>query len=290
MALLGSSPVSAQTMLEQARMRGAAAAQDFEDDPTNALPMVPWTLEVNSSRMLGVDVGLSRMSADAGSERELGIGVVGQIYRSKWEQPRVAGLWGQSWAVALDAAFGAESNRYFGAGSGLAQFGTLATLGAAGHVFFLRFSGELATYRDPNDSMSTGFASIPVGVGFRVAQAHLELGVVPALGWASLFQDARQFDAGPLFIGAQMKWLTKPGFVALQYLRGVSPADATDTTLSTCAYSGLVALCAEGTWVRLNDLGQGNPASFARVGIRIGLGTSSRKSERELRPAIVPLR
>ena len=290
MTLLGSSPVCAQTMLEQARMRGAAAAQDFDDDPANALPTVPWTLETNTSDLLGVDVGLSRLSTDVTSERQLGIGVVGQFYHSKWEQPRLAGLWGQSWAVALDAAFGAESNRYFGAGGGLAQFGTLATLGAAGHAFFLRFSGELAAYRDTNNSIGTGFGSIPIGFRFRVANADLELGVVPALGWVSLFRDARPFNAGPLFIGGQMKWLTRSGFMQLQHLRGVSPADAADTTLLTCAYSGFIALCAEGTWVHLNDLGQGDLARFARIGIRIGLGATSRKSEREQRPAIVPLR
>ncbi len=288
--LLGSSPAFAQTMLEQVRMRGAAAAQDFDDDPENALPTVPWTIETSTLSILGIDTGLARLSGGQLNEHKLGIGGAGRLYHSELEQPRVAGLWGQSWAVALDAEFGAESTRYFGCGNALAQFGTLATLGAAGHAFFLRFSGEMSVFRDSVNSMGTGFAGIPVGLRFKLAEADFEVSAVPALGWATLFQDAQPFVAGPLFMGAQLKWLTKPGFIELQHMRGVSPAQAAITTLLTCAYSGYFALCAEGTWLALHDLGQGDQARFARVGVRIGLGTSSRNSERSLRPSIVPLR
>ena len=288
--LLCGSQAHAQTMLEQARMRGAAAAQSFDDDPTSALPEVPWTSETNTSSLLGVGVGLARLDGAIPSERHLGVGAAGQLRHAKLEQPLVPGLWGQSWAIAFDAQFGAESQRYFGLGNAQAQFGTLATLASAGHALYFRFAGDISIFRDSTDSVGTGFASIPVGARFNLDGAALEFGIVPALGWVSLFQDARQFAAGPLFFGAQGKWQTRAGWLEVQHLRGVSPANATVTTLLACGNYRHWTFCGEGSWPDLHDLGHGDQARFARVGIRIGLGSWHTPTERSLRPSLVRLR
>jgi hypothetical protein len=284
-----SSSAPAQTMLEQARMRGAATAQSFDDDPTSALPKVPWSLETSTVGLLGTDAALARWGGGSMNERDFGVGLAAQLHHSKLEQPRVPGLWGQSWAVALNTEFGAQSRRYFGFGDALAQFGTLATLAAAGHALYFRFSGEMSVFGDSKNSIGSGFASIPFGLRFKVSGSALELGAAPALGWVSAFQDARQFTTGPLFFGGQAKWQTNAGWLQVQHLSGVSPAEAAVTTLLACGHSGVIALCAEGSWLDLHDLGQRDEARFARIGFRIGLGKWSNEAERVMRAAVVPL-
>ncbi len=283
LAWLVSSSAQAQTMLEQARMRGAATAQSFDDDPINALPKVPWSLETSTVGLLGIDAGLARWGGSSMNERDFGVGLAAQLHHSKLEQPRVPGLWGQSWAVALNLDFGAQSRGVFGFGDALAEFGTLATLAAAGHAVYFRFSGEMSAFGDSKNSVGSGFASIPFGLRFKASGSALEVGAVPALGWVSLFQDARQFTTGPPFFGGQAKWQTHASWLQVQHLRGVSPAQAAVTTLLACGHSGVVALCAEGSWLDLHDLGQRDEARFARVGFRIGLGKWSSETEPAMR-------
>jgi hypothetical protein len=290
LVLLAASPVSAETMLEQARQRGAASAEDFEDDPTTALPQVPWFTETRTSRLLGLDVELSRLGGASYGRREFGLAAAGHVFHSKLEQPLSAGLWGQSWAIALTTEFGADSRGLLGYGAAMGQFGTLATLNACGHAIFFRFSGELSMAGDVDDTLGRGFASIPIGVRFRFRGSALELGAEPALGWINLVRDSQPYAAGPLFIGGHVKWQTEAGWFELQQRRGVSPAHADDTELLACTHAGVVSLCAEGDVVRLRDLSSGDTARFARVGVRFGLGQWASETQQSQRPLVVPLR
>jgi hypothetical protein len=282
------SPALAETMLEQARTRGAASAQDFEDDPTNALPKIPWTTDSETSSLLGAEAGVARFAGNGFASKELGAGLVGQLRYSKLEQPELAGMWGQSWALALDTGFGAEGASYFGRGTARAQFGTMATLASAQHAFYLRFSGDLSTYRNSDNSFSTGFLSIPMGFRFKLKGAALELGGVSALGWSSVGQGSLNYGAGPLYFGAQSKLQTKVGFLEIQHLLAVSPAQAANTTLLSCGHYRSWIFCAEGTWLHLHDLNRSDEARFARVGIRIGFGSWESKTQHNQRKWVLP--
>lgn len=287
---LSGAPATAQTMLEQVRQRGAAVSQDFVDDPSQALPEVPWTLENYSSRFVGVGVGLSQLGDSLPHESEFGVGLVGQLRRSSLEQPRLVGLWGQSWALNLSADVGAQSPSYFVFGTGEAEFGTLATLANAGHGVYLRFSGAMSVFLDDKTSMSKGLASIPFGMRMAIKGAVLELGAVPALGWANIFQDFRNYGSGPLFLGGQAKWQSKAGWLELQQTHGVSPAKVVITTVSACGNTKIWMLCADGNWLNLHDLSRGEAARFVRVGLRLGIGNWSLDTEEVSRSTLVRLR
>ena len=124
LSLFSASPALAETMLEQARMQAAASAQDFEDDPTHALPKIPWVTEIETSKLFGVDASVARFAGNSPRSQQLGVALVGQLRYFKLEQPRVVGQWGQSWGVALGTGFGAEASSSFGLGNATAQFGT----------------------------------------------------------------------------------------------------------------------------------------------------------------------
>jgi hypothetical protein len=280
----------AQTLLEQVRQRGAAVSQDFEDDPNQALPEAPWTLENYSSRLVGVGVGITRLGDSLPRQREFGLGLVGQLRRSSLEQPRLVGMWGQSWALNLNADIGAQKPGYFAYGTAAAEFGTLATLASAGHGMYLRFSGDMSVFIDDKVSMSRGLASIPFGMRMLVKGAVLELGAVPALGWASIFQDTRSYGSGPLFMGGQARWQSKAGWLELQQMRGVSPAQVVITTVSACGNTKSWMLCADGNWLDLHDISRGEPARLVRVGIRFGIGSWNLERKEVSRTALVPLR
>jgi hypothetical protein len=281
---------AAETMLEQVRQRGAAVSQDFVDDPSQALPEVPWTVEDYSSRLVGVSIGLTHLGDSLPRESEFGVGLVGQLRRSNLEQPRLVGLWGQSWALNLGANMGAQTPGYFVFAAGDAEFGTVATLAHAGHGVYLRFSGAMSAFVDNRISMSQGLASIPFGPRLVIDGAVLELGAVPALGWASIFQDSKGYGSGPLFFGGQARWQSKAGWLELQQTRGVSPAQITITTVSACGNTKSWILCADGNWLDLHDLSRGEPARFMRVGLRIGIGSWNLETKEVSRTALVPLR
>ena len=280
----------AQTMLEQVRNRGAAVSQDFEDDPNQALPKVPWTLENYWFRLVGVGVGTTHLGDSLPRETEFGVGLVGQLRRSSLEQPRLVGMWGQSWALNLGADIGSEMPGNFAYGNADAEFGTLATLAHAGHGLYLRFSGAMSVFLDDKTSMSRGLASIPFGMRLAIKGAALELGAVPALGWANIFQDSRSYGSGPLFMGGQARWQSKAGWLELQQTRGVSPAQVAITTVSACGNTKIWMLCADGNWLDLHDLSHGEAARFVRVGLRIGIGSWNFESKEVSRTALVPLR
>ena len=288
--LLSGAPATAQTMLEQAKQHGAAVSQDFVDDPSQALPVVPWTLENYSLRLVGVGAGLTHLGDSLPREGTSGFGFVGQLRRSSLEQPRLVGLWGQSWALNLSADVGAETRGLFASATGAAEFGTLATLANAGHGLYLRFSGDMSVFVDDKTSMSRGLGSIPFGMRLAVKGAVLELGAVPALGWASIFQDSRSYGSGPLFMGAQARWQSKAGWLELHQSHGVSPAHVVITTVSACGNAKHWMLCADGNWLDLRDLSRGEPARFVRIGLRLGIGNFGLEREQVSRTLVAPLR
>ncbi len=285
---LGTLPASGQTMLEQAKQRGAASAQNFDDDPVKALPKIPWVTQSQTVSSLGGDLGITRVESGDSSSKELGAGLFGQLHASKFDQPNLAGMWGQSWQLGLDVGFGADGTRYYGRGSVSANFGTMATLSAARHAFYLRFAAGAANFRDAKDGFSTGRVSIPLGFRFLVDSAALEFGAVPALGWSSVLHESRDYSTGPLTMGVAMKFETQAGYLELQRLLGVTPADAGETTLKACGHYARLVLCTEGTWLQLHDISRGDEARFARIGINIGFGNWSRTSERSERKWAMP--
>jgi len=286
--MLRASPALGDTMLELVRNRTAATAQNFEDDPESALPKIPWVTQTETISSLSGDLGVTRFANRDLTSKEFGAGLIGQLHYSKLEQPELAGMWGQSWALGLDAGLGADGTRYYGRGRATANFGTMATLGAARHAFYLRFAANLASFRDSTDSYSTGTVSIPMGLRFELKGAALELGGVPALGWDSLLNNGQAYNSGPLFFGAEAKLETHAGYLEFQRLVAASPADADQTTLLTCGRYRQLVLCAEGAWLRLHDIGRGDEAKFARVGINIGFGNWQHRTERSERKWVVP--
>ena len=286
--VLQASPALGDTLHELIRNRAAATEQNFEDDPASALPKIPWVTQTETRRSLSGDLGVTRFTSSDVTSKEFGAGLFGQLHYSKLEQPDVVGMWGQSWELGLDTGFGADGTRYYGRGSATANFGTMATLSAARHAFYLRFAANLASFRDSSDSYSLGKVSIPMGFRFELKGATLELGGVPALGWASVLHNGQETSSGPLFFGAEAKVETKVGYLELERLFAASPADADQTALHTCGRYRQLVLCAEGTWLRLRDIGRGDSANFARVGINIGFGSWQRRTERSERKWVAP--
>ena len=123
----------AETMLEQARMRGAAAEQHFTDDPTRALPEVPWTLETRDFGSLGVAADRAQWQITDAHDQSTSIGLVGQIRHYKLEQPKWVGMWGQSWGIRLNAHAAADKVGLLAYGDAEAEFGTMATISQSGH-------------------------------------------------------------------------------------------------------------------------------------------------------------
>ena len=143
---------------------------------------------------------------------------------------------------------------------------------------------------DPKYSSGLGLASVPFGVHWDLSGAALELGAVPALGWASVANDYRQADTGPVFLGGEAKLLTKAGWLELQHLRAVTPADATTTLLSACAQQGHWSLCADGGWLQLHDLANGAAGRYSHMGLHFGMASFVDDTRNVSRVAVTPWR
>ncbi len=277
-------------MLEQARLRGAAAEQDFADDPTRALPQVPWTAETRDFGMLGVTVDRAQWDVAGIRDHSMAVGLTGQMRHFKLEQPRLVGLWGQSWGIQLSANAGADKAGLLAYGDAEAEFGTIATIAERGHGIYLRFSAQMSMAADPQTSSGIVLGRIPFGLRWDLGGAALELGAVPALGWATVSNNDRHLGTGPLFMGGEAKLLSKAGWLELQHLRSVNPSDASSTMLSACAKQGQWALCADGSWLELHDLSNGAEARFARMGLRLGTASLTSENRKNSQVALTPWR
>jgi len=164
----------------------------------------------------------------------------------------------------------------------------MATFSPRLHAFYLRFNGNIASFRNSQDSYSSGFVNIPMGLRFIFNRTAVELGGVSSLGWVSMIQGWQRYSSGPLFFGAQARLQTAAGYLEVQRMFAVSPADADHTTVLTCGHFQFFVVCAEGSWLRLRDLSRGDEAHYARVGLRIGFGSWGQKTENTERKWIVP--
>ena len=288
--LLLSPATGAETMLEQARLHGAAVGQGFIDDPTHALPKVPWTTETRAFGMLGVAVDRSQWGVVGGRDDSMSVGVTGQMRHFKLEQPLLAGMWGQSWGIRLNANAGADKAGLLAYGDAEAEFGTIATIAERGHGIYLRFSAQMSMLADPKYSSSIGLGSIPFGLRWDLGGGALELGAVPALGWVTVSDENRHVGTGPLLMGGEARLLSKAGWLEVQHLRAVNPAHARTTLLSACAQQGQWALCADGGWIELSDLSNGAEARAAHMGLHFGMGTFNHETRRSSRVALTPWR
>lgn len=265
----------AQTMLDWAKSRGTANVTTFEDAEALAGERVlPWHQRERGIAMLGVAIGRDRWRApeahrlgyDLRLDGQLGFAVDGyepQNYR-----------WGTSSRLGLRFSLGGGSGDAHSELSGELSTGALFTLDEFGSGAVARVSGNAIAVLEPGTNAILANVGVPFGFAFQRRGYHGELLFWPSLGWASVSSEEKNHGSGPLFLGVLSRFGTDSTWFEGSFLRSAVNADVDSSRFSLCtAVVQTWFLCTDGFWLHVNDIQNDEPSSFARVGLRLGVGS-----------------
>ncbi len=286
-AVVGTSPVRAETMLDWAKGRGAAPANEFEDEP--ALPEEVLRPRVTkSTRTLLIDLGYGWQFWRPGTQRlrsdELHVDGLFRTVADTFE-PKVGSV-GHSSRFVLGAGFGGTAGQSLGLLHGDLGTGALIALDHHGSGALARVAGGGTFISHGDRTVVLSGIGTPLGVVWSTRALRLELGVAPWLGWLAVTSDGVNRGTGPLYFETFARAQWRPAWLEVDQLVGGLGTHASSTRLSTCADLRPVFLCAEGLWLSLTDVVNDEQASFGRFGIRIGLGDTQHQTSSE-RPGLV---
>jgi hypothetical protein len=268
-------------MLDWAKTRGVAGATSFEDaDELPGENRLPWMTRERGLAMLGLAIGRDRwrvpedhrIGYDLRLDGQLGFAVDG------YEPDKYR--WGSSSRVGLRFSLGGGSGSSHSELSGELATGALFTLDKFGSGIVARVSGTAFALLEPSSNAIVANVGVPFGFAFRRRGYHGELLFWPSLGWAAVIEHEQNRGSGPIFLGSMVRFGTEETWLETSFLRSAVETDVDSSRLSLCNSLDDLFFCTDGFWLHVRDIQDDEPASFARVGFRIGFGIhSTRVSE-----------
>ncbi len=271
----GVSDASAQSILDWARGRGLAGAQPFDD--SIALPgelLRPWIDRERGTAFIGFSMGHDRWQSPVTHRLDNDLRLDGELALAADSYEPVVGMWGTSSRASLRFALGGSSSNVHSELAGELATGALLTLDKRGSGAVARISGSGAALLEPDASAVLANVGVPFGFTINKLRWYGEMLLWPSLGWASVTLDRNNRSSGPLFMGAVGRFGMRTTWIEANFLRSAIEADVQSTRLSVCTQFEPLTFCTDGWWLHVHDILDNQPASYARVGIRIGLGQS----------------
>jgi hypothetical protein len=271
----------AQTMLDWAKARGTANATTFDDAEALAgEKKLPWRQRDRGFALLGMAFGRDRWRVPASHEIGYDLRLDGQLGFSVDGYEPEAFRWGTSSRLGLRFSLGGGSGNAHSEISGELSTGALFTLDRYGSGAIARVSGSAFTVLEPGQDVVLANVGVPMGFAFNQRGVHGELLFSPSLGWANVVSHDRNRGSGPLFLGVLSRFGSDNTWLEASFLRSAVGADVDSSRFSLCTTVRSWFLCTDGFWLHLNDIQDDEPASFARVGLRLGVGShATRMSE-----------
>lgn len=270
-----SSQAKAQTILDWARGRGLAGAQPFDDSlvvPGELLR--PWIDRERITGLIGFSMGRDRWQSPSTHRLDNDLRLDGELALAAESYEPVIGMWGTSSRASLRFALGGSTSNVQSELAGELATGALLTLDKRGSGAVARISGSGAALLEPGASAVLANVGVPFGFTFHKVRWFGELLLWPSLGWASITLDRNNRSSGPLFMGAIARAGMRATWFEGSFLRSAIEADVESTRLSVCTQLEPLTFCTDGSWLHVHDILDNQPASYARVGIRIGLGSN----------------
>lgn len=268
--------LGAETMLDWAKGRAIQGRTEFEDgEALPAEPTVPFIQRERGFALLGLATGRDRWRApgdhrlgyDVRLDGELGFGVDG--YDAK------PYTWGTTSRLGLRFSLGGGSGSSHSELAGELSAGALLTLDKYGSGAIARISGTGVGVLEPGATAVIANVGVPFGFGFHRMGYHGEMLLWPSLGWATVVMDDHNRGSGPLFLGAMGRFGTDRTWFEGSFQRSAVEAEVDSTRFSICSRYKQWALCTDGFWLHVHDILDNEASSFARVGLRIGVGSSA---------------
>lgn len=270
-----STQARAQSILDWARGRGLAGAQPFDDSivvPGELLR--PWIDRERATAIIGFSMGRDRWQSPTTQRMDNDLRLDGELAIAADSYEPVVGMWGMSSRAGLRFALGGSSSNVQSELSGELATGALLTLDRHGSGAVARISGSGFGLLEPGASALLANVGVPFGFTVNKVRWYGELLLWPSLGWASVTLDRNNRSSGPLFMGAIGRLGMRTTWFETSFLRNAIEADVMATRMSVCTQLEPLTFCTDGTWLHVHDILDNQPASYARVGIRIGLGSS----------------
>lgn len=268
-------PARAQSILDWARGRGLAGAQPFDDSivvPGELLR--PWIDRERGTALLGISMGHDRWRSPTTHRLNGDLRLDGELAIAADSYEPVVGMWGTSSRAGLRFALGGSSNSAQSELAGELATGALLTLDKRGSGAVARISGSGFALLEPGSTAVMANVGVPFGFTLNKVRWFGELLFWPSLGWASVTLDRDNRSSGPLFMGGVARFGTRTTWLDANYLRNAIEADVSSTRLSVCTQLEPLTFCTDGWWLSVHDILDNQPASYARVGFRLGLGSS----------------
>ena len=224
--------------------------------------------------MLGFSMGRDRWQSPATHRLDNDFRLDGELALAADSYEPVVGMWGTSSRANLRFALGGSTSNLQSELAGEIATGALLTLDKRGSGAVARISGTGVAMLEPGATAVIANVGVPFGFTITKPRWYGEILFWPSLGWASVTLDRNSRSSGPLFMGAIARFGMRTSWIEANYLRSAIEADVASTRISVCTQSEPVTFCTDGWWLHAHDILDNQPASFARVGIRVGLGQS----------------
>lgn len=267
---------NAQSVVDWARGSGPAGAGSFDSDivvPGELLR--PWLDRERGLALLSSSIGRSRWQSPAAHDLGYDLRLDGELALAQDSYEPIVGRWGRTTRAGLRFALGGSS--VGGAHSEIAgelATGALLTLDRRGSGAVARISATSVAVVEPGAYALLANVGVPFGFTINKLRWYGELLIWPSLGWAAIEHERRNTGTGPLFIGAIARLGQRTTWVEASYLRSAIEAEVESTRLSVCTQFEPVTLCTDGWWLAVHDILDEQSAHYARVGLRLGIGSS----------------
>lgn len=256
----------AQTILELAEQEGEPAEPEFT-----------WVQRERGRALLGVATGSDRWRSPEEHRSGYDLRMDGQLEFAVegYEQKRFT--WGRSSLLDLRFSLGGGSGSSHSELGGELSTGALFTLDRDGSGVVARISGMGVALLEPGRDAILANVGVPFGLAFHKLGYHAELLFWPSLGWATVVLDEQNRGSGPLYVGSIARFGSEQVWFDGSFTRSVVEAEVDSTRLSLCSRIGRWSLCSDGWWLHVHDILDNEASSFARVGIRLGVGTTANR-------------
>ncbi|MGE5783394.1 MAG: hypothetical protein ACM3ZE_02345 [Myxococcales bacterium] len=266
-----------QSILDWARGRGLAGAEPFDDAISVPGELLrPWIDRERGFAMLGASVGRNRWQLPGSNGRELGydLRLDGELSLAADSYEPIVGMWGTSSRANLRFALGGSSEGAHSEFAAELGTGALLTLDRRGSGAVARITGSGAGVIEPGAYAVLTNVGVPFGFAVNKLRWYGELLLWPSLGWAAIDLNKRNTGTGPLFLGGILRLGQRTTWLEASYLRSAIEAEVESTRVSVCSQFEPVTFCTDGWWLDVHDVLDEEAARYARVGVRLGIGSS----------------
>jgi len=263
-------------MLKWAKSRGVQGNTQFEDgDALLAPPRLPFIERERGFAMLGMATGRDRWRGPSGHRMGYDLRLDGELGFGLDGYEPTAYSWGTSSKIGLRFSLGGGSGSSHSELGGELATGAVFTVDQFGSGAIARISGAATAVLEPGADAVLANVGVPFGFGFHRSGLHGELLFWPSLGWAAIVEKNKNRGSGPLFVGAMSRFGNDRAWFEGSFLRSAVEADVDSTRFSVCTRIAQWSLCTDGWWLHVHDIQNNDAAGYARVGLRLGVGSSA---------------